>query len=115
LKVCLRFISKFNLLISVTIILVSSANNTRTILLFLFTILGKSLIYSKKSKGPSIEACGTPHLILSHFEELLLLKKYKSPGSDQIPAELIQAGGEILLSQIHKLINFVWNKEELPD
>jgi hypothetical protein len=30
------------------------------------------------------------------------LKKYKSPGSDQIPAELIQAGGEILLSAIHK-------------
>jgi hypothetical protein len=43
------------------------------------------------------------------------LKKYKSPGSDQIPAELIQAGGEILQSAIHKLINSVWNKEELPD
>jgi hypothetical protein len=24
-------------------------------------------------------------------------------------------GGEILLSVIHKIINFVWNKEELPD
>jgi hypothetical protein len=33
------------------------------------------------------------------------LKKYKSPGSDQIPAELIQAGGETLQSEIHKLIN----------
>jgi hypothetical protein len=33
------------------------------------------------------------------------LEKYKSPGSDQISAELIQAGGEILLSAIHKLIN----------
>jgi hypothetical protein len=43
------------------------------------------------------------------------LKNYKSPGSDEIPAELIQAGGEILLSAIHKLINSVWNKEELPD
>jgi hypothetical protein len=43
------------------------------------------------------------------------LKKYKSPGSDQIPAELIQAGGRILLSVIHKLINSVWNKEKLPD
>jgi hypothetical protein len=40
-------------------------------------------------------------------------KKYKTPGSDQIPAESIQAGGEILLSAIHKLINSVWNKEEL--
>jgi hypothetical protein len=31
------------------------------------------------------------------------LKKYKSPGSDQVPAELLQAGGEILLSAIHRL------------
>jgi hypothetical protein len=43
------------------------------------------------------------------------LKKYNLPGSDEIPAELIQAGGKILLSEIHKLINSVWNKEELPD
>jgi hypothetical protein len=43
------------------------------------------------------------------------LKKYKSPGSDQIPAELIQAGGEMLLSAIHKLINSIYNKEELLD
>jgi hypothetical protein len=43
------------------------------------------------------------------------LKKYKLPGIDQIPAELIQAGGEMLLSAIHNLINSIWNKEELPD
>jgi hypothetical protein len=33
----------------------------------------------------------------SHFEveiSVAKLKKYKSPGSDQIPAELYQAGGE---------------------
>jgi hypothetical protein len=42
-------------------------------------------------------------------------KKYKSPGSDEIPIDLIQAGGEILLSTIHKLINSVWNKEDSPD
>jgi hypothetical protein len=42
------------------------------------------------------------------------LKKYKSLSSDQISKELIQAGGEILLSAIHKLDNSVWNKEELP-
>jgi hypothetical protein len=29
--------------------------------------------------------------------------------------ELIQAGGETLWSEIHKLINSLWNKEELPD
>jgi hypothetical protein len=43
------------------------------------------------------------------------LRKYKSPGSDQIPAELIQAGGKIVLSAIHKLVNSIWIKEELPD
>jgi hypothetical protein len=43
------------------------------------------------------------------------LKKYKSPGSDEIPAELIQAGGEILLFVIYKLINSVWNKEVLSN
>jgi hypothetical protein len=42
------------------------------------------------------------------------LKRYKSPVSDEIPAELIQAGGETLLSAIHKLINSIWNKKELP-
>jgi hypothetical protein len=40
--------------------------------------------------------------------------KYKSPGSDQLLAELIQGGGKILQYAIHKLINSVWNKEELP-
>jgi hypothetical protein len=42
------------------------------------------------------------------------LKRYKSPGVNQIPAELIQAGGETLRSEIHKLIKLIWNKEELP-
>jgi hypothetical protein len=43
------------------------------------------------------------------------LKKYKSLGSDQILAKLIQAGGGTLWSEIHKLVNFIWNKKELPD
>jgi hypothetical protein len=33
----------------------------------------------------------------------------------KIPAELIQAGGKLLLSAMHKLSNSIWNKEELPD
>jgi hypothetical protein len=43
------------------------------------------------------------------------LKRHNSPCSDEIPAEVIQSGGEILCSKIHKLINSIWNKEELPD
>jgi hypothetical protein len=41
--------------------------------------------------------------------------KYKSPGSDQILVELIQARGGTLVCLIRKLINCIWNKEELPD
>jgi hypothetical protein len=43
--------------------------------------------------------------------DIAKLKKYKSPGSDQIQAELIQAGGEILRSEIHKPINSIWSME----
>jgi hypothetical protein len=39
--------------------------------------------------------------------------KYKSSGSDLIPAELNQGLGEILLSAFHKLFNSAWIKEEL--
>jgi hypothetical protein len=54
----------------------------------------------------------------SHLEvetAIAKLKKYKSPGRDKIPAELIQAGGERLVSVIHKLLNSIGNKEELRD
>jgi hypothetical protein len=47
--------------------------------------------------------------------EIVKLKKYKPPGSDQILTELIQTGGEILLSQIHKLTYSVTTMQELPD
>jgi hypothetical protein len=43
------------------------------------------------------------------------LKRCKSPGFDQIPAELIKAGGSKICSEIHELIISIWNKEKLPD
>jgi hypothetical protein len=42
------------------------------------------------------------------------LKRYKSPSVNQIPAELIQAGGETLRLNIHNLMQLIRNKEELP-
>jgi hypothetical protein len=41
------------------------------------------------------------------------MKRYKAPGSDQIPAELIEAsgGGGTLHSDMHKLIMLIWKKE----
>jgi hypothetical protein len=44
----------------------------------------------------------------------LLLKSYKFPGTNKILAEIIQAQGNSLCSEVHKCINFILNKEELP-
>jgi hypothetical protein len=41
-----------------------------------------------------------------------LLENCKSPCSNKILAELIQVAGKILHSQIHKLSNSIWSKEE---
>jgi hypothetical protein len=43
------------------------------------------------------------------------LKRRKSPGIDQIPAELVKACGRTIRCEIHKLINSIWNKEKLPE
>ena len=43
------------------------------------------------------------------------LKSHKSPGTDQIPAELIKAGGRKICLEIHKLITSIWKKEKLPE
>jgi hypothetical protein len=42
------------------------------------------------------------------------LTRHISPGTHQIPAELIKARGRTICSEIHKLINFIWNKKDLP-
>jgi len=43
------------------------------------------------------------------------LKSHKSPGIDQIPAELIKAGGRTICLEIHKRITSIWKKEKLPE
>jgi hypothetical protein len=43
------------------------------------------------------------------------LKSHKSPGTDQIPEELIKAGGRTFRGEIQRLIISIWNKEELPE
>jgi hypothetical protein len=42
-------------------------------------------------------------------------KRHKSPGIDQLPAEVIKAGRRTTCLKIHKFINCLWNKEELPE
>ena len=48
------------------------------------------------------------------FRSIEKLKSYRSPGIDQIPAELIKAGGGTIRCVIYKLIIAFWNKEEMP-
>ena len=43
------------------------------------------------------------------------LKSHKSPGIDQIPADLIKAGGRIIRCEIHKLIISIRSMDELPE
>jgi hypothetical protein len=44
----------------------------------------------------------------------LINKRIYGLCTDQILAELIQVGDKTLYSEIHKLTNSIWNKEELP-
>jgi hypothetical protein len=46
--------------------------------------------------------------------KLLLKSQVMSPGIVQIQAELVQGGGNALLSEICELFHSIWNKEELP-
>ena len=43
------------------------------------------------------------------------LESHKSPGIDQILAELIKEGCKTLRCEIRNLIIPIWNKEELPE
>jgi hypothetical protein len=38
----------------------------------------------------------------------------KTPGVDQIPADLLQAGGNTISSEINTFINSIWNNEDMP-
>jgi hypothetical protein len=43
------------------------------------------------------------------------IKRHKSPGKSQIPSKLIKAGRITIHFEIYKLVNSIWNKEELPE
>jgi hypothetical protein len=43
------------------------------------------------------------------------LKRNKSAGSDGVTAEMLQAGGEPLSRQIHKLCNKAWHEGTIPE
>ena len=57
-----------------------------------------------------------PDIILkSEIEEAInALKKGKSPGVDNIPGELIQAGGEHMTMALHNICKHIWKHGKWP-
>jgi hypothetical protein len=43
------------------------------------------------------------------------LQRHKSSGIDRIPAKFIKTGGRTIHFEIHKFINSIRNKKELPE
>ncbi|CAM4979652.1 unnamed protein product [Rotaria socialis] len=58
-----------------------------------------------------------PHDILYSEVQAAInsLKRNKSPGSDGVTAEMLQAGGEPLSRQIHTLCNKAWHEGTIPE
>jgi len=46
---------------------------------------------------------------------LTQLKNAKAPGLDNIPPEELKEGGPCTMEALHRILNFVWEKEEIPD
>jgi hypothetical protein len=65
-------------------------------------------IHTAKPLVPELSAFGVEMTIEK-------LKRHRSPGIEQIPAELIKARGRTIRCESHKLIISIWNKEELPE
>jgi hypothetical protein len=56
-----------------------------------------------------------PPLLKAEVQKAInLLKKGKSPGTDGITAEKLQAGGDIVLEEMYKICQAVWEEEDIP-
>ncbi|CAF5104682.1 unnamed protein product [Rotaria magnacalcarata] len=76
---------------------------------------GDEMVKELEGISPSYKE-GPQDILYSEVEEAIqTLKSNKSPGSDGITAEMIQAGGEQLTHEIHSLCNKAWHKGVIPE
>jgi hypothetical protein len=89
-------------------LLVRWRNNFCQVLNLLGVMMIGRLKYSRDSLVPE-----TRVFDVEMFTEKL--KRHKSPGIDEIPAQFNKANNIKIRSESHKLINSIWNKEEFPE
>ncbi|CAF3702999.1 unnamed protein product, partial [Rotaria socialis] len=75
---------------------------------------GDEMVKELESIFPSYEEDPQDILYTEVEQAIHTLKNNKSPGSDGITAEMIQAGGEQLIRQIHALCNKAWHQGVIP-
>lgn len=67
---------------------------------------------------PQIDSLHTPMIDIDHIEQVKLaagsLKNGKASGLDQITAEAIKAGDDVLLKRFHMLIQMIWQSDCMP-
>ena len=64
---------------------------------------------------PSHDDNDTSGILYDEIEDAITkLEKNKSPGTDGITAEMLQAGGEQLAGKIYELCNKAWKEETIP-
>ncbi|CAF3677816.1 unnamed protein product [Rotaria socialis] len=75
---------------------------------------GDEIVRELENISPSYQDDSQDILYSEVNQAIQTLKSNKSPGSDGITAEMIQAGGEQLIHQIHALCNKAWNQGAIP-
>ncbi|KAF0724359.1 ribosome biogenesis protein TSR3 isoform X1 [Aphis craccivora] len=66
-----------------------------------------------KDKEPNREDYPEP-TIEEVAKQIKTLKNHKAHGEDGITGEILKTGAENLVKYIHRLINLIWQKEEIP-
>ncbi|CAF2133571.1 unnamed protein product [Rotaria magnacalcarata] len=75
---------------------------------------GDEIVRELENISPSYQDDSQDILYSEVNQAIQSLKSNKSPGPDGITAEMIQAGGEQLIHQIHALCNKAWNQGAIP-